>query len=273
MSEEAAVAASEAPVTVESLAADLRRLALQAGAVVLVHSSLSQLGWVCGGPSAVIIALREVLGGRGTIVMPAHSSDLSDPEGWEHPPVPQSWWEPIRRTMPAFDSQLTATRQMGAIAELFRLQPGVLRSYHPSDSFAAEGPEAAAITEGHSLAYGLGEESPLARIYERDGQVLLLGVGHANNTSLHLAEYRANFAGKKETVHKAPMIVDGERRWVEFADIDTNDEDFPRIGEEFARDGGGQVTQGPAGNGRALLMSQSELVDYAVGWMESYRTA
>lgn len=271
MSESAAIEQSSAPVTVQSLASDLRKLGLTSGSVVLVHSSMSRLGWVCGGPGAVILALREVVGPEGTLVMPAHSGDLSDPGHWENPPVPESWWEPIRESMPAFDPSLTATRQMGAIAELFRQQPGVVRSYHPNDSFAAEGPAAVTVTEGHSLAYGLGEESPLARIYELDGQVLLLGVGHANNTSLHLAEYRAEFEGKKERVQRAPMLVDGERRWVEFADIDINESDFPVIGEAFGRESG-RVTQGPAGSGEAMLMSQRALVDYAVEWMASNRS-
>jgi aminoglycoside 3-N-acetyltransferase len=269
MSEDAAIAESGGPVTVESLAGELRALGLQEGTVVLVHSSLSRLGWVCGGPGAVILALREVLGPKGTLVMPTHSSDLTDPAGWENPPVPESWWEPIRRYMPAFDRSLTATRQMGAIAELFRQQPGVLRSYHPIDSFAAEGSAAAQVVEGHSLAYGLGEGSPLARVYDLDGQVLLLGVGHANNTSLHLAEHRAEFPGKQEAVQRAPMVVEGERRWVEFADLDLNDDDFPEIGEAFARDR--ELTRGPAGAGEAMLMSQRALVDYAVEWMAAHR--
>ncbi|HEX5938947.1 MAG TPA: AAC(3) family N-acetyltransferase [Dehalococcoidia bacterium] len=271
MTEESAIAASGAPVTVASLAEDLRRLGLPAGSVVLVHSSLSKLGWVCGGPGAVILALREVVGAEGTIVMPAHSGELSDPAGWENPPVPESWWEPIREGMPPFDPSLTATRQMGAIAELFRQQPGVLRSYHPNDSFAAQGRHAAAITEGHSLAYGLGEDSPLARVYELDGLVLLLGVGHGNNTSLHLAEHRADFTGKEQILHRAPMLVDGERRWVEFPDIDTNESDFVAIGADFARDGG-PVTVGPVGAGQAMLMPQGAIVDYAVNWMEKHRS-
>ena len=61
-------------------------------------------------------------------------------------------------------------------------------------SFAAWGKHAEFVTDGHSLDNGLGETSPLARVYDLDGYVLLLGVDYDSNTSFHLAEYRAPHA-------------------------------------------------------------------------------
>ncbi|MBC8163754.1 MAG: AAC(3) family N-acetyltransferase [Roseiflexaceae bacterium] len=260
------------PNTVASLASDLAALGIQPGMTLLVHSSLSALGWVAGGPVAVVYALEQALGPQGTLVMPTHTTSLTEPSRWANPPVPEAWWETIRRETPAYDPALTPTRKMGAIVECFRGQPGTLRSQHPHVSFAARGPFAARIVAQHRLEAGLGEGSPLARVYELGGHVLLLGVGHGNNTSLHLAEYRANFAGKTFESQGAPIFVDGVRQWAIFDDLNWNDEDFDQIGADFAADTGLECT-GRIGIGTGRLMPQPELVDYAVLWMERRRLA
>src|SRR4051794_16906227 len=95
---------------------------------VMVHSSLSTLGFVCGGAHTVVQALLDVIGPDGTLMMPTHSGGLSDPAAWGDPPVPETWWETIRATMPAFDATLTPMRSMGAIVDCFRHVPGVRRS-------------------------------------------------------------------------------------------------------------------------------------------------
>jgi aminoglycoside 3-N-acetyltransferase len=258
------------PVTVQSLVSDLKEIGVEREMTLLVHSSLSALGWVAGGPVAVVLALEQVLGSEGTLVMPTHSGGLSDPEQWCNPPVPEAWWKTIRDATPAFDVNLTPTRKMGAIPECFRMQPGVLRSFHPQVSFAAWGAHADQVTGAHSLEFSLGNASPLARIYDLAGWVLLLGIGHANNTSLHLAEYRARFHSKREIKCGAPITVGGRREWVQFADLDLDDSDFQMIGQDFERDTGLACSR-RIGYAEALLFPQRALVDYAVKWMENNR--
>ena len=270
MDEHAAVDAVDDPVTVERIADDLRELGVEAGDTLLVHGALSELGWVAGGPQAVVDALQRVVTEAGTVVMPTHSTQYSDPSAWQNPPVPEEWVERIEDAMPPFRAAVTPTRSMGAIAECFRDYPGTQRSRHPLYSFAAWGADAEAIVADHSFEHGMGENSPLAAVYEREGSVLLLGTGHETDSSLHLAEYRADIDAGERTAG-APVLRDGDRTWVEWAEIDLDSDEFPEIGAAFEREHPDAVATGEVGAATATLLDQPALVDFAVEWLTEHR--
>jgi aminoglycoside 3-N-acetyltransferase len=257
------------PVTVEMLVGDLVSLGVEPSTTVLLHSSLSSLGYVCGGAQTVIEAMRTVLGAGGTLVVPTHSGDNSDPANWMAPPVPESWWPIIRSAMPAFDPHLTPTRGMGAIPDSLLRQTDAHRSTHPQVSFAAIGHHASEITSGHRLDQQLGITSPLGRIYDLEGSVLLVGVGHDRNTSLHLAEYLASWPSKRTRQQGAAVLVEGERRWVTFTDLDIDESDFPAVGAAF--EATGSARRGRVGHAAAVLMPQRVLVDFATHWIAGHR--
>ncbi len=121
------------PATRASLARQMRENGLTLGGTVLVHSSLSSLGWVAGGPVAVIQALLDCVGPQGTIVMPTHSGDLTDPADWRSPPVPADWVQILRNEMPAYDPQ---THQLGTWVQWLNCSGRVANtfggSYHPA---------------------------------------------------------------------------------------------------------------------------------------------
>jgi len=268
---ESIAATTGGPVTGERLIGDLTALGLEPGAVVMVHSSLSRLGWVPGGAVTVIRSLQQVVRSYGTLLMPAHSGDYSDPSLWEHPPVPKEWWPVIRETMPAFDPEISPTRGVGIVPELFRNFPDVVRSTHPHVSFSGWGERAVEILSNHSLEDSLGENSPLARLYDADGWVLLLGAGFDTNTSFHLAEYRAEFASRERVTLGAPVIYDGHRRWKTFSDINYNSDDFDEIGKAFLKSYKQAVRTGTVGMAPSYLFRQRLAVDFAVKWLHTHR--
>lgn len=263
MSEKNIIENTPAPRTRKSIADDLRKLGLREGMTVLVHSSLKSIGWISGGPVAVVQALMDVITEEGTIIMPTQSGALGDPSLWENPPVPKSWINTIKETMPAYDERISPTRGMGKIVEVFRTFPGVIRSSHPHHSFAAWGKYKEEIINNHSLEYSLGESSPLARIYGLDGFILLIGVDYDNNTSWHLAEYRSGI--RKNVKLEAPIMENGKRIWKVFEDIELDDEDFIKIGSEFEKNN--DINIGYIGSAKSKLLSQKISVDFAIEWM------
>ncbi len=262
---------SDPLLTTSALKADFERIGLRPGQTVMMHSAMGAFkGYIVGGPVAVIDALMQVLSPEGTLVMPAHTSDNSDPALWKNPPVPEAWWETIRAEWPPFRPEITPTRKMGIIAECFRKYPAVLRSNHPSSSFSAWGKNAAYVTADQPLNNFFGENSPLDRVYALDGYVLLLGVGHGNNTSLHRAEYRAQWVGKAPEINSSAMLQAGKRVRVTYSDDSVSDADFPAIGAAYEAETSA-VTIDHIADAPVRFMRQRPLIDFAVQWMNAHR--
>ncbi|MEV0096189.1 AAC(3) family N-acetyltransferase [Streptomyces sp. NPDC050738] len=249
-----------------TIAADLRALGVEPGETLLVHSSLSSLGWVCGGRVAVVQALLDALGPEGTLVVPTHTGNNSDPEQWGNPPVPEEWWPAIRESTPAYDPLTTPSGGIGVIPEAVRTWPGALRSAHPQTSFAAVGPAAAALTAGHAQDCRLGERSPLARLEKAGARVLLLGAGFDSCTAFHLAEYRIEAPEADEG--RAVMTPLG-RRWEVVRETSISSDRFDELGADYERDR--PVIRGRVGAAQVRLFPVAEAVAYAQRWLPVHR--
>ena len=271
MSEQEVIERTVTPLTASSLAGKLRACGLAEGQTVLVHMAMSRLGWVVGGAQAAILALLAAVGDSGTIMMVTDSSQNTDPAEWQNPPVPDAWWQTIRDELPAYDPRITPTRGMGVVPELFRTWPGTVRSAHPAFSLAALGPKAKYLVADHALEEFAGEQSPLGRLYEIDGHVLLLGVPHWNNTSLHLAEFRAHWPGKRHVRAGCAMLVKGQRRWVTYETLYADPDDFMALGDDFDR--AHNIAVHRIGEAEVRFFRQRLAVDFGVGWIEQHRDA
>ena len=222
-----------------ALVAQLRALGVEEGGVLLVHTSYRAVRPVEGGPEGLIAALREAIGAGGTLVMPSWGGDDEVP----------------------FDPFATpAAADLGVVAEVFRQLPGVARSEH-AFAFAAEGPAASRITADPMPPMPHAPASPVGRVHEMDGQILLLGVGHDADTTLHLAEIVGG-APYRVTKHCTVLDEDGQLVRVDYRENDHCCRRFA-LADDWLRERGLQ-REGPAGNGQARLVRARDVVATAV---------
>lgn len=163
----------------ETIKAALREMGLGAGDVVLVHSSLSSMGYVVGGAETVIEAFLAVLDpSRGTLVLPTLCQRELDErfDTWDIEKSPSD---------------------VGRITEVGRLRPDAIRSDHPSHSVCAIGAQAEEITRDHGTACGrpspwgpqaFGIGSPWQKLYQWDAHYMFLGTTTSCNTIGHFAQ-------------------------------------------------------------------------------------
>ncbi|RJE86390.1 aminoglycoside N(3)-acetyltransferase [Paenibacillus sp. 1011MAR3C5] len=262
---------TRAILTKEDLIDKFKGCGLMEGQTVMVHTSLSKLGFVVGGAETFIRSLLEIVGAEGTLIMPSQTWKNLDPAAGVHWEEPVEWWPAIREHWPAYDKEVTPAIGMGVVAEMFRKWPGAKRSNHPARSIAAVGKHASYLTENHDLSHIFGEGSPLDKLYQLNGYVLLVGVGYDKNTSLHLAETRANFPGKSFSEESSAMMINGKREWVTYKTQAVDDEDFIQLGQEYDNESKVKIHQ--VGNADVRFLAQRPLVDWATAWMERNRVS
>lgn len=180
-------------VTFRDFVSALRKLELDRTRPVLVHTSLKAFGEVHGGPDALLGAL---LGAFNTVVAPTFTyKTMITPEvGPADNGITYGSGKDTNRMAEFFTPEMPADPLMGSLPETLRKRPNALRSSHPILSFAAVSSDAAAqaILSAQDLAEPLG---PVHILRAEQGWVLLLGVDHTVNTSLHYAE---RLAGRKQ---------------------------------------------------------------------------
>jgi aminoglycoside 3-N-acetyltransferase len=255
-----------------SLTRDLRSLGVVPGHILLVHASLRRIGRVSGGASDVVVALREVLGGDATLVVPTSTADNSDTSRLYLTRTQGMTADQIGRyrdEMPPFTPERPSVG-MGRIAECVRTAPGAVRSQHPQTSFAALGPRARMLMTGHRLDCHLGESSPLGRLYEAGAWVLLMGVGYEACTCFHLAEYRYLPLPPRQ-VYRCVIAEQGQRQWWSYEDVVLDDRDFAALGTAF--DQTGHVVRGYVGQAECRLIPLAAAVDFATEWLRQHRPA
>ncbi len=219
--------------SIDAITEQLRALGVEPGGLLLVHTAFSKVRPVEGGPAGLIEALRLALGLGGTLVVPSMANDD------DH----------------VFDRLITPCPDMGIVAETFWRQASVLRSDSPH-AFAAAGPLAARITAPHPVDPPHGLDSPVGRVYELAGQVLLLGVGHDGNTTIHLAENLAQVRYRRHSY--VTVLRNGRPARFDYREIDCCCERFALA--DGWLDDSSALRLGEVGHGEARLSRSRDIV-------------
>jgi aminoglycoside 3-N-acetyltransferase len=254
-----------------SLRADVERLGVGPGDIVMAHAAMSRVGRLLNGPDALIGAILDASGPGGTVVAytdwDARYDELLDGDGR----VAGEW----RDHVPPFDpSASRAARDNGVLAEFVRTWPGARRSGSPGASVAAIGARADWITADHPLDYGYGEGSPLARLVAAGGKVLMVGAPLDAMTLLHHAEHLARIPDKRVRRYEVPLATAGGTQWRTVEEFETSlpvvpglaDDYFAAIVAEFLAAGRG--AQGLVGSAPGTLVEAAAITAFAVDWLE-----
>ena len=236
---------------------------------MIVHVSLSSLGWVIGGGVALLKALVRAVGTRGCVVAPTFTTYLTDPAMWVHRGVPPHWHAKIRSSLPGFDPNLHGAQPgIGRFAEIVRTAPDAVRSPHPLYSFAALGDGALPLLADSPQDWTLGCRGPLGRFAGAGGRVLAIGVAWwAKCTVFHLAEHMADYPGRRMYTLPGRVAAVGADTWVATQQLVFHDGDFADLGRHLA----GLAVHGTVGAAPAAVLPAAAVADAAAAWLLRHR--
>jgi aminoglycoside 3-N-acetyltransferase len=180
-------------VRLRDLLLGLRELHL-ADAPVIVHSSLKSFGQVEGGAVTVVNALVAAF---NRVIVPTftYKTMITPLTGPENNGILYGSLQDLNQMAEFFTPRMPTDPLVGAIPETFRRHPRAIRSMHPIQSFA--GINAEKFIASQYLADPL---APLGLLEQADGWVVLMGVDHTVNTSIHYAE---KLAGRRQFIRWA----------------------------------------------------------------------
>ena len=216
-------------ITKDDIVQRLKAMGIQNGSFVYVQAALNSFGYVVGGSQAIIEALMEVVGYEGTILMPTFTQNIIDPASLSNTRIEREDWNLIRDNMLPYDKKLSTPFHMGEVSVQFIKNDAVLRSAHPNFSFAAWGKYAKILCEKHALHFGLSQESPLGKLFDMNGFILLLGIPMESCFAMYFAQY--DNAKIPLKILSSPVNSRSFTVWKDMIDLDFNNDGFKEVGE------------------------------------------
>ncbi len=258
-------------ITKQLLLKQCREIGLSAGDIVMIHASMRAVGEIVGGPDVLISALQEAVGSQGTLMAYVGCQLPFDDVG--RGVFTQEEESTILEHCPAFEfDKARASRDFGAFAEFFRTTRGAICSQHVSCRMAAMGSKADWLLSPHPMDYGFGKGTPLERLCEAGGKVLLIGSDLDSVTLLHYAEGIAPISNKRIVNIKVPLSHNGQRQWLDVEEFNSStgicewrDNYFAEIVSAFIEKSG--VAAGTIGRAKSYALDAQGLVNFALPYM------
>lgn len=174
--------------TKQDITEQLRSMGVPRDRVVLVHTSLRAVGEVEGRGEGFLDALIEhCTADGGLLCIPTHT-----------------WANPVREDTFKLDMMSNATC-IGTLPNIAAGDARGVRTPHPSHSMAVFGDpdRVAAFVAGEEHIVSPGDpRGCYGKIFDMDGRILLVGVGHNRNTYLHCVEQMLEVPNRLGAVRK-----------------------------------------------------------------------
>jgi aminoglycoside 3-N-acetyltransferase len=247
--------------TQTEITSKLIEMGLLPGDTVLIHASIKSIGYVEGGPKAVVKALMDAIGPAGTLVAPAFTFAHEIQEN------------------PLFDPEKESS-EMGSITEAVRTQPGALRSLAYRHSVSAVGPNAAQICGTPVEKSPFSMEGSFGQMLKLNTKVLMMGVSYTHCTTAHFTEYLNNVPYRHSTIKQMRILQkDGSILQVIAEDYQpkpTADGSYYHSPDDFNKAGAmleelGKVSVKSVGNAIFRLFDMRDFVDLVSGHFKNGR--
>jgi len=159
----------------DDLVSDIKNIGIKEGDIIFLYSSLKSIGYVKGGARTVIEAFLDVIGKKGTLIIPTYT-------------YLGNMYKTCLREDYIFDYTKKKT-DLGAIPSKFLKFKNIYRSIHPTHSCAAIGKDAEWLTSDHHIdTKTFGSKSPWARFSNKNGKMFGLGISLGPITQYHYIE-------------------------------------------------------------------------------------
>lgn len=243
--------------TKEMICQQLEILGIQKGMVLYIQTDLRKLGEFAGGAQTLLNALMDSVGFEGTLVIPTFTMSLVDP-ACRKKRIARQYWQQARQDALPYHRKLSAPDCNDAFTLQFLRNEGVVRSYHPIYSFAAWGKYAKLICDKHPLHFGLGEDSPLGKLLEFNGHVVLLGELYHKCMLFKLASYKEE--RQPIRIITAPIENNQSMIWKDMLELSFKDELDVAIGDYITSHG--LVNTSYIGNGKCYMFNARESIKW-----------